>query len=35
MAQPALLPRQPLQIDRPDGDYWPVELAIRVALDKA
>lgn len=32
MAQPALLPRQPLSLDRPDGDYSPVELAIRQAL---
>ncbi|SEQ05306.1 Phytanoyl-CoA dioxygenase (PhyH) [Devosia sp. YR412] len=33
MAQPPLLPRVPLQIDRTDGDYSPVELAIRVGLD--
>ena len=33
MAQPPLLPRTPLQIDRQDGQYAPVELAIRVALD--
>ena len=33
MAQPPLLPRAPLQMDRADGDYSPVELAIRVALD--
>ena len=35
MAQPPLLPRLPLQIDRTDGAYSPVELAIRVALDQA
>lgn len=34
MAQPPLLPKGPLQIDRPDGAYTPVELAIRVALDQ-
>lgn len=34
MAQPPLLPKVPLQIDRQDGDYSPVELAIRVALDR-
>jgi hypothetical protein len=32
MAQPPLLPAEPLQIERPDGDYSPVELAIRLAL---
>lgn len=32
MAQPPLLPRQPLQLDRADGDYSPVEIAIRRAL---
>jgi len=32
MAQPPLLPREPLQLERPDGDYSPVELAIRQAL---
>ncbi len=32
MAQPALLPRQPLTLDRADGDYSPVERAIRLAL---
>ena len=35
MAQPPLLPKVPLQIDRADGAYAPVELAIRVALDQA
>lgn len=34
MAQPPLVPTGPLQIDRPDGAYSPVELAIRVALDQ-
>ena len=34
MAQPPLMPAAPFQIDRPDGAYSPVELAIRVALDK-
>lgn len=34
MAQPPLLPKVPLQIDRKDGEYSPVELAIRVALDR-
>ncbi len=33
LAQPPLHPAVPLQIDRPDGDYSPVELAIRRALD--
>jgi hypothetical protein len=32
MAQPPLHPAIPLQIDRIDGDYSPVELAIRRAL---
>lgn len=35
MAQPPLLPAKPMQIDRADGAYCPVELAIRVALDAA
>ena len=34
MAQPPLLPTGVLQIDRADGNYSPVELAIRVALDR-
>lgn len=34
MAQPPLMPRGELQIDRADGDYSPVELAIRLALDQ-
>lgn len=32
MAQPALLPAEPLRLERPDGDYSPVEQAIRLAL---
>lgn len=32
MAQPPLLPREPLKLDRPDGAYSPVEIAIRRAL---
>jgi hypothetical protein len=32
LAQPPLHPAVPLQIDSPDGDYSPVELAIRKAL---
>jgi hypothetical protein len=32
LAQPPLHPAVPLQIDRADGDYSPVELAIRRAL---
>jgi hypothetical protein len=32
MAQPALLPASPFSLDRPDGDYSPVEQAIRLAL---
>ena len=31
LAQPPLLPREPLSLDRPGGDYSPVELAIRTA----
>jgi hypothetical protein len=34
MAQPPLLPSAPLQIDRRDANYTPVELAIRIALDE-
>lgn len=33
MAQPPLLPAAPLALDRPDGDYSPVEIAIRTALE--
>ena len=32
MAQPPLLPAQPLQLQRSDADYSPVEAAIRTAL---
>jgi hypothetical protein len=32
MAQPPLLPREPLQLDRDDGAYSPVEQAIRTAI---
>lgn len=32
MAQPPLLPKQPITVDRPDGSYSPVEQAIRLAL---
>jgi hypothetical protein len=34
MAQPALSPAAPLELDRADGDYSPVEAAIRLALEK-
>lgn len=34
MAQPPLMPRGAMEIDRPHGVYSPVELAIRVALDQ-
>lgn len=32
LAQPPLLPREPICINREDGDYSPVEQAIRVAI---
>jgi hypothetical protein len=32
MAQPPLLPREPLRLDRADGDSSPVEIAIRQAI---
>ena len=35
MAQPPLLPAEPLRIERETGDYAPVEQAIRLALDGA
>ena len=35
MAQPPLLPREPIDLDRGDGDYSPVELAIRAAIGRA
>ena len=34
MAQPPLLPREAVDLNRDDGDYSPVELAIRQALDR-
>ncbi|HAW37435.1 MAG TPA: phytanoyl-CoA dioxygenase [Erythrobacter sp.] len=34
MAQPPLLPREPICLERPDDDYSPVEQAIRRALVK-
>ena len=34
MAQPPLLPVQPLELDRTDGDYSPIEIAIRTALGR-
>jgi hypothetical protein len=33
LAQPPLLPRESLRLDRPDGAYSPVERAIRLAID--
>ena len=35
MAQPPLMPRGELQLERSDGDYSPVEQAVRTALSKA
>jgi hypothetical protein len=35
LAQPPLHPATPLRIDRADGDYSPVELAIRRTLQGA
>ncbi|MCW4461280.1 phytanoyl-CoA dioxygenase family protein [Sphingomonas sp. BT-65] len=35
MAQPPLLPREPVSLDRADGDYSPVEQAIREAIGSA
>ena len=35
MAQPPLLPREPLSLDRPDGAYSPVEQAIREAIRRS
>lgn len=32
MAQPPLLPAEPIALDRPDSDYSPVEIAIRRAI---
>jgi Phytanoyl-CoA dioxygenase (PhyH) len=34
MAQPPLYPAQPLQLDRADGGYSPVEIAIRMGLGR-
>lgn len=34
MAQPPLMPRCDLVLDRDDGDYSPVELAVRLALNR-
>ena len=34
MAQPPLLPSEPLRLERDDGDYSPVEQAIRLALSE-
>jgi hypothetical protein len=34
MAQPPLLPAQPLELDRANGGYSPVEIAIRTALSR-
>ncbi|WP_180685893.1 phytanoyl-CoA dioxygenase family protein [Streptomyces gossypiisoli] len=34
LAQPPLYPAQPYQLERPDSDYSPVELAIRHGLGK-
>lgn len=33
MAQPALLPKEPIRLEREDGAYSPVEQAIRLALN--
>ncbi|MDF2117461.1 phytanoyl-CoA dioxygenase family protein [Roseiarcaceae bacterium H3SJ34-1] len=35
LAQPPLLPREPLSLERPDGDYSPIEIAIRQAVAAA
>ncbi|WP_374406360.1 phytanoyl-CoA dioxygenase family protein [Pelagerythrobacter sp.] len=34
LAQPPLLPREPLSLDRVDAHYSPVEIAIRQAIDE-
>jgi hypothetical protein len=34
LAQPPLLPAEPLRLDREDGAYSPVERAIRLALPR-
>jgi hypothetical protein len=33
MAQPPLMPRVPFELSRADGNYSPVERAIRIALN--
>lgn len=35
MAQPPLYPAQPIQLEREDGDYSPVEVAIRTGLSRS
>ena len=35
MAQPPLHPAEPLQLDRVNGEYSPVEMAIRQALRRS
>ncbi|MCG7202514.1 phytanoyl-CoA dioxygenase family protein [Streptomyces arenae] len=35
MAQPPLMPAAPYELERPDGDYSPVEIAIRRGLSRA
>jgi hypothetical protein len=35
MAQPPLLPKTPLCLSRDDGDYSPVERAIRRAIENS
>jgi hypothetical protein len=32
MAQPPLIPREPISISREDDNYSPVEIAIRMGL---
>jgi hypothetical protein len=32
MAQPPLIPAEPFRLRRDDGDYSPVEIAIRMGL---
>ncbi len=34
LAQPELQPAEPFSLDRPDGDYSPVEIAIRKGLNR-
>jgi hypothetical protein len=35
MAQPPLYPAEPLRLERVDGNYSPVEIAIRLALERS